>query len=79
MTPVAMLDWIDERADSTHVLAELLRGRRREPPAAHTTPTTEITTVEIVCAMTIATSASVTPMGAAMTMASSRSADEPAW
>ncbi len=77
MTPVARLDWSDERAD-----------RRERPPRARApaptgsgearrAPTTETTAVEIVCATTIAASASVTPCGAPMAIAMSRRPAEP--
>ena len=78
MTPVARLDWTTNvrisRTSSPSPFAGADGNRRNA-----TVPTAEITTVEIACATTIATSASVTPMGAAITIARRRSAADPAW
>ena len=78
MTPVATLDCsTNVRISGTSSPSSLAApdGNRRSA----TTPTTEMTSVEIACATTIATSASVTPSGAAMTIARRRSAADPAW
>ena len=78
MTPVAMLDSItNDRMPGTSSASSRAgpAGNRRSA----TSPTNEMATVAIPCATTIATSASVTPSGAAITIAASRSAAEPAW